>query len=373
MDKIDDENELKKFINIRKRHPKLDLADEALTRAILHPTANLIFMYGASRVGKTTVKAGVERTIREKMKERMMNDPGFIPLVSLSLMAPCSKGFDWKENYYVPLLTALHDPIILKRKGLIQQNLFCSTTISEKESRKVSELERTAIEALKNRKPLAVLIDEGQHFGKVASGKKLNDQMDYIKSLSDATDIPHVLIGTHEMGIFRNLGDQLNNRSFDIHFERYFADRKKDVADFQDILSTFEEILPIRSEISFTDWEFFYTRTLGCVGALKIWLNRAVNEAWESKNKILTQEHLDRTAKSLDQIEKSAMEITSAEAKLSGDVANLKRIYSLIGIKPVATELPGYVAVSDVKQGVSNDKAKRGRPPGGKARRDKVG
>ncbi len=56
---------------------------------------------------------------------------------------------------------------------------------------------RYALEqALLYRRPMAVMIDEAQHMAKMASGRRLLDQLDVIKSIANRTGTVHVLFTT---------------------------------------------------------------------------------------------------------------------------------------------------------------------------------
>ena len=59
-------------------------------------------------------------------------------------------------------------------------------------------------------------MDEAQHLKKFASGRRLLDQMDILKSLASLTDTIHVLIGTYELLGLADLSAQLNRRSREI-------------------------------------------------------------------------------------------------------------------------------------------------------------
>ena len=55
------------------------------------------------------------------------------------------------------------------------------------------------------------MIDEAQHLGKIASGRRLLDQLDVIKSIANQTKTVHVLFGTYDLLAFRNLNGQLSD------------------------------------------------------------------------------------------------------------------------------------------------------------------
>ncbi|HWR45078.1 hypothetical protein [Sporomusa sp.] len=101
-----------------------------------------------------------------------------------------------------------------------------------------------------------------------------------------------------------NLNGQLANRSTLIHFPRYDARNEEEIEIFQNILLTFQANMPIEVERDLeVDWESLYIRSIGCVGACKLLLNKAVATALEESAKILTLDHIEHVAHSLQQCE----------------------------------------------------------------------
>src|SRR5207249_6305769 len=90
------------------------------------------------------------------------------------------------------------------------------------------DLSYAAEQALRYRRPPVVFVDEAQHIARIASGRRLSDQLDVIKSIANRTQTVHVLLGTYELLAFRNLSAQLSRRSVDVHFARYSADSPED-------------------------------------------------------------------------------------------------------------------------------------------------
>src|SRR5258708_10619290 len=93
-----------------------------------------------------------------------------------------------------------------------------------------------------------MLIDEAQHFSRIATGRRLQDQLDTLKSLSNLTGTLIVLFGSYELHDFRNLCGQLSRRSLDIHFPRYDIRVADDVEAFRNLLYTFQRELPLEEE-----------------------------------------------------------------------------------------------------------------------------
>lgn len=105
---------------------------------------------------------------------------------------------------------------------------------------------RDAVEqAIRHRRPVAVMIDETQHLGKIGSGRRLLDQLDVIKSIANRTGTVHVLFGTYDLLALRNLNGQMSRRSIDVHLARYRAEVPEERQIFSNILETFERELTL--------------------------------------------------------------------------------------------------------------------------------
>lgn len=230
-------------------------------------------------------------------------------------------------------------------------------------------LGRALENALIHRHPDVFFVDEAQHFGKMASGYKLQDQLDCLKSVANMTGILHCLLGTYELLTFRNLSGQLSRRSVDIHFRRYCADNPEDVQAFKSVLLTFQQQMPLAEAPDLvSDWEYFYERTLGCVGILKNWLTRALKDALDREAATVILKDLQKRAWSVAQCQRMFKEIQEGERQLSEtetDVQNLRSALGL-GTKPIAlpeetpktTRLPGKVGKRKPKRdpiGVQQD------------------
>ena len=193
---------------------------------------------------------------------------------------------------------------------------------------------RVALEsAIRQRRPLAFLVDEAQHLAKVAGGRKLQDQLDCVKSLAIRTQTVHVLAGTYDLLILRQLSGQLSRRTRQIHFARYRADAAEDVRDFKNVLWNFQIRLPLAAEPDLLrHWEFCYERSLGCVGLLKEWLTRALATGLAQKTPQVTLKHLEHQALSLADCQKIATEMLEGEAILAEAEGTRKRLRTLLAL-----------------------------------------
>jgi hypothetical protein len=301
-------------------HPLLREADAALKQAIQEPTGwSLIFVYGPTGVGKTTLRRRVEKHLKEAMMEALRQDPGMLPVVSLEAPAPDSHQFSWKD-YYLRALVEMEEPLIDRKLTHTAHTSFRGGSGRALNDPRVPGIElRLALESsLIHRRPKAFFIDEAQHLAKMRSGRKLQDQLDSIKSLASITNTVHVLFGTYELLPFRNLSAQLSRRSIDIHFPRYRAERSGDYTAFRSVVFTLQRHLPLPGESDLLPHvEYCYERSIGCVGLVKDWLTRALTLAVNQGADAVSFKMLQKTAWPLDQSERMAREAVDGESEMS--------------------------------------------------------
>lgn len=320
------------FRSFTMAHPRLKEADAALKQAIQDPAGwSLIFVYGPTGVGKTTLRLRVERHIKQSLLPSLRDDLERVPVVSIEAAADGAQ-FSWKD-YYRRALLALEEPLIDRKISYRVRGVFRDSSGRLTLDPRAVGLEiRYALEnALTHRRPAAFFIDEAQHLAKIKSGRKLQDQLDSIKSLANLTNTVHVLVGTYELLPFRNLSAQLSRRSIDIHFPRYHIDRREDHADFQSVLFTFQRHLPLPGECDLLKHsDYCYERSVGCVGVLKDWLMRALARALADGSSVITRKILEQTAWSASQSERMAKEALEGEADLVDSEEPRSRLRKLL-------------------------------------------
>jgi len=366
------EDRLAYFRNHTVAHPMLKEADEAVMRAIRQPAgASLIFVFGPTGVGKTTLLLHIQKRLAESSKQELPEDNSYIPVASVEAIASDNGHFSWKEHYQ-RALQALSEPLIDNKVDFAARSshkdrngrlVFNARTCA-------SEL-RLALEgALRYRRVKAFIIDEAQHLTRMASGRRLQDQLDCIKSLANITGTLHVLVGTYELLAFRNLSGQLSRRSTDIHFRRYRADSAADVRVFQSVLWDFQRHLPVSREPELlAHWRYCYERTIGCVGVLKNWLMQCLSEVIETEAPTLTLAHLEKHALSVPQCVSMSTETVQGEETLLEKEEDREKLQRLLGIdRPVQTS-----GASDKQRQSSLAKAVHQRVGQRHPRRDPIG
>src|SRR5258708_243950 len=149
---------------------------------------SLIFVFGPTGVGKTTLRLKIEQLIAEELLSELAKDLTRIPVVSVEAVAPESGSFNWRDHYK-RLLHQLDEPLIdhkLNRRA--EESIAAPAIRFMPTSRAVGTEYRYAVEqAVRYRRPVAVMIDEAQHLGKIPSGRRLLDQLDVVKSIANQT------------------------------------------------------------------------------------------------------------------------------------------------------------------------------------------
>src|SRR5713226_201680 len=81
-------------------HPRLVEGKEILMNAIQGAEPNsLIFVFGPTGVGKTTLRLRIEQLISAELLSELHEDLTRIPVVSIEAVAPESGSFNWRDHY----------------------------------------------------------------------------------------------------------------------------------------------------------------------------------------------------------------------------------------------------------------------------------
>jgi energy-coupling factor transporter ATP-binding protein EcfA2 len=316
-------------------HPLLLATKDLLMAAINEaPAGSIVMVFGPTGVGKTTLRLKVQQLVAEQNRPLMETDPGCMPFVAVEAAAPDNANFSWRDHYRRTLVE-LSEPM-LERK--IKPNWIHLMPDSHAQHllgprSPVGELRHALESAILHRRPAAILVDEAQHLTRIASGRRLADQLEVIKSLANCTRTVHVLLGTYDLLPLRHLNGQLGRRSLDIHFRRYSAESLDDIRTFKNTVLSFQRNLPLAEQPDLLPlWELLYERSVGCIGILKEWLDRALIAALKEGCATIARRHLEATALSLSQCEKIAIEAHEGEAQLLSTDQAQSRLRGLLGL-----------------------------------------
>jgi hypothetical protein len=209
-------------------HPRIQDVLSSLLEAIASAEPDtLIFGFGPTHVGKSTLRIKTVKTIVEQSLPELEFDVEKVPIVGVEIPAPGPHSFEWKPTYRL-LLHELQEPLIERKRlmcvpdgqseigGDIAPRPYSRAT----RQASVNDCRESYENSLRHRRPVAVLLDDAHYIGQV-SGSNLTKQLDLVKSLASRSGTPHVLLGTYQLLPLRNLSDQVASRSVDINFGRY--------------------------------------------------------------------------------------------------------------------------------------------------------
>ena len=98
---------------------------------------------------------------------------------------------------------------------------------------------------------------------------------------------------------------------------------------------TFQRHLPLEQEPDLVSkWDYFYERSLGCVGILKDWLTRTLRDALEEGDKTITQKHLKKRSWSVAQCTRMLKDINLGEKEFEETEEDISKLRELLGIDP---------------------------------------
>lgn len=324
---------LEQFKAITARHPLFTEAIKNINSAISQAVVgNLIFLFGPSGVGKTTLlKLLVQRKLEYRSAER---ENGYLQIVRIEVPFPNGHEFSWKE-FYRRGLQILGEPLVDRKIHSLDALSEQTSPSLIAEYRTPGHELRVAFEnALRNRRVKLLLLDEAQHIAKGFGGAKLSGQLDYLKSLANMSGTIIVLAGTYELLSFRNLSAQLSRRSIDVHLPRYRAENNKEMSQFKKIIWVFMNESPLSwDDKILADYSYLYVYSAGCVGILKDWLDRAHVYAVEQESDVLTRDHLIKTRLSDDQLNTIAEELRVGENILTIKKESYENLKAILGVR----------------------------------------
>ncbi len=151
--------------------------------------------------------------------------------------------------------------------------------------------------------------------------------------MASFTETRHGLFGTYELLQLRNLSGQLSRRSIDIHFPRYKSEHTEDIKDFQRVLKSFSIAMPLPETPDLEkDWDYFYERSIGCVGIVKDWLTQSLRKALSESSNSLQDKYLQTYAPSVSKSVRMLTEAIEGENILLEGENQVEKLRSQLGL-----------------------------------------
>jgi Bacterial TniB protein len=339
---------LQAFKDFKVKHPRLEEIDHTLMQAIHgHRSYTLLPLYGASGVGKSTVLQRVADRCREEEA-----NPSVVPVVVVQA-SPEDIGASARLDYYRQILAKLRGNVAGNDRV---RNLALAANPGKKSSDPAEwlDMREAVVYALELLHVKAVFVDEAQHLMYVDAPHKPTTQLDWLKTLTNRTNVLHVLVGYFELYDFCHLNSQVARRMRDLPFPRYHLDNQTECEEFVGALRSLLEQVPLAVDVPglLTHWRWFGDWSLGCIGVLSDWIVETVDALYKRGETTLALEALKKHALQPDQRVRMEMEVRTGEYKVERVKAQSEQeLQQLLG-NPAP--IPGTVHTSLSANGASS-------------------
>ncbi len=296
---------------------------------------------GPTGAGKSTLLDRVKQTVLKQNAAEMEADAGLMPVIAVDAPAPEQGSFSWREMY-LRILVELKEPACDWQIALRERQPG-KPRVGRLSSLNQIELKGRVESGFRSRGVKVLLVDEAQHLGKMASGRRLLDQTDTVKGLAKSTGAFVVLFGTYDLIPLLGLNGQVARRFASVHLPRYRCDEPDQYSDYQTAIRTFEgEIQLAKTPDLVRNAEFLYRGSAGCVGILKSWLTAAYCQVLRADGSAMTKDVLRSTRLPISSLRKIIDEIVEGEnhwAKCHAEDRELDRLLGLSSLHPVGANL----------------------------------
>lgn len=299
----------------------LDVTDE-VKRAISRRDEGIIIIAGPTRVGKTTLLAGVINSILLAKLSEMEKDPGFIPAAWMEAYA-YKRGYKWADHWY-GCLEALNEPLI-KHKSAgynISPDRNAQHASANHKYEREDILRRSFENAAKHRRTSVFGVDEAQSIVIGSSKDMHRANAEVIKSVANTSHALHILCGNYDVLELFNLSGQIGARtSRPIHFSRYSTACAEDLKAFATVAKALASKMPLPEPPNFDNetLEYLIDRSLGLIGLLKIWFSEAVGDALENGRDTIERNNLEQYEPPEEVLDRISKEIIIGERRLEQD------------------------------------------------------
>jgi len=253
------------FFNVRVRHRKLDETLDDLALLLTAPSeSNIIFVLGATGVGKSTMNICLLGNLTEFFAQEEENDASVISIVYVEAYANGDTRHGFRE-LYEDMRDGLCEPGTARKTAIEVQDGRVVVTPQRRET--IASLRRQVERGFTHRKSKICVIDEAFHMTRFAKEAAV---MDTLKSIANKTGIKLVLVGSFDLLDFAMEHGQIARRTVVLNFDRYHRDLEPDRKEFKEIVRKLVAKWPCTERPNFVAIsDDLMDATLGCVGLLK--------------------------------------------------------------------------------------------------------
>jgi DNA polymerase III delta prime subunit len=240
------------FAAVTITHRQLEVLHDKIRRAIRQPAGfSFVLVHGPTGVGKTRMMESLAEQARDLLLEprshasvlslvasRLSSVP--MPVLVIEADPPDGNAFN-RGHFYRTILKLLGEQtypqqihVDIHAEATPPKRRRLSRTASE--SNDDPDLREAADAAMHRHGVRVIFVDEAHHllYGKDRTeGSRLQEQLEWLKSLSSKTGVLYILVGTYDLFNFGKLSGQTARRCLPVHFPRYQLEREADCIEFQ--------------------------------------------------------------------------------------------------------------------------------------------
>jgi AAA domain len=329
-------------------HRLLGQTHRTIVHAVREPAGfAFLLVHGPTGVGKTRMIETLSRHLTEQVfvpREPLSPPSGLaslsMPVLVIEVDLPDKSAFD-RATFYRTVLTLLGERTYPQH---IHVDIHAETAPPKRrplrgkaaESNDLPELKEATKDAMGRHGVRVVILDEAHHIlygGNGMAGSTLQEQLEWLKSLSSTTGALYILVGTYDLFNFGKLNGQIARRCLPVHFPRYQLEREEDCLEFQAALLELLRRVPLSCEAErwvTSHWLYFYECSVGCIGVLKDWLLRAVSTALDEGLTTLSLDWVQDHALPVDIYRQMTLDAYEGEQKLNHTASNREHVWRLL-------------------------------------------
>ncbi len=341
------------------KHAHLQEVDDQLSLWVEeHTDATHVLLCGPGGVGKSKALSVVADRFTREEADRFV-----VPILLLEPIPP-DQGPYLRLDYYWQIIDALKEHLLVKELVGSVAHIMAAPKATRSKLGAIDwfKMRQVAEQALIRARVRAVFADEGHRLMQGDGSHSVDEQLEWLKSLSNRTKVLHVLAGPYALFWFRNTSGQLARRGRDIHFARYHVEDKGERIAFVAALKYLLERVPLDVDLNanLARWRWWASGCVGCIGALKDWLVDAVAATLVQKGTNLTEEILTKTMPHPARRLSLEMEARAGEHKVAlHDSESAKQFQALLKkpakaangkTAPTPESMPGVLYAGQVEQ-----------------------